>query len=1064
MDKYEYNLKIDQMRAAIAKKDGAKAASIADEFDWKRERDASLLVSVADAYELNKEYAKAKEILISAYEKTPSSKNIAYRLTLLAANTKEFDEAMEFYQDFVELAPRDTSRYILQYRISRAQNMPKEELICILEEFLEDEMEEKWMFELAKLYHEAGYVDKCIDLCDEMSLWFSHGKYVRRALDLKKLYRPLSKSQEENYNKSDDVAVEAEEDNPLEITAEVPIEQVLQRERANDEVVTPNQALKEDVEEVKAQPTIPFTTVKMDEIRKSLKAQGVSEVTTELPSTPFPFLKNNDKPLVDDSDKVEETEPEEIVAEPEINVPTQKISDTADFQPVTDEAEVSPVNEEEPQETSDTLEFKQQSIMDIIVNKGAKHTEPMKEVLPDIDVNEIQIPAPDVTDVIDVQKGIAADIQKFMDNDVEDKTERTEASDGQTTETEKVQEEEEITLDEHEDRLSMTLDPMLKYEADGQIGLDFDTPKKPEKEITGQLSIEEVLRSLEQRGILKAETVNEAVQALDKAEAAASKASEEVAQAEEEARLNETVVEEISVEDLGGAVASDISDTDDGIEFTEEVDTDTVQKALEAADRYEKEQELLAEEEEPEEIPIELETRPTDTGSIPVLDLSFDAPVKKLHPGISPSAEQVVPNTASLQELFADLDEATKREIGIVDEEPEMELEIKEDTNDDISDDSDYSDAALEAAIIGQAEVEIANEQTEAETEDNSEPEEEETIAETASKPEEEEKTTAETALEPEEEELQEEEIQEEVVEIDEEQKEEAKQESEMKPEETPAESAIPKISVSTNENLSATRALNIDKVVVSDEELKAFESFRSINGLEQKIIDATISLTVEFTGSGNSKKGNIMILGDEKSGKTTLAIELIKLINKKRERGGRRIAKVDSSVLNTRGIRSSMKKLVGSDLIVENAQYLRKSVLNEFVAISKYYTDDMLIVFEGETAAMKKMRGENPEIEDMFDHLLVIKEYDVKEWVAYARKYAAEEGYMIDEMGILALYKAIDDFYGKHQGIDQNDVETIVNRAIKKASKKVTRKITNLFSGKNDDNGMDILKEVDFR
>ncbi|MBR3644965.1 MAG: hypothetical protein IKN54_00970 [Lachnospiraceae bacterium] len=1145
MDKYEYNLKIDQLKTAVAKNDGKSAAAIADEFDWKREKDTSLLTAAADAYELNQEYAKAKELLIFVYEKNPTSKHIAYRLTLLAANTGEFDEAMEFYQDFVELAPRDTSRYILQYRISRAQNMPIEELICILEEFLEDEMEEKWMYELAKLYHEAGYVDKCVDLCDEMSLWFSHGKYVRRALDLKKLYKPLSKSQEENYNKTDETPYDIKEDSPLEITAEVPIDEVINREK-KDEVVKPTQILKEDdEEEVKSQPTIPFTTMKMDEIRKNLKSYGVSEVTAELPSNAFPGMEDkvatDEKTadldaleVVDEHMTKEEAEilvdetPEEVVAETEIKVATQKLSDTADFEPVTDEAEIKPV--------SDTAKLKQQSIMDIIVEPHKQITEPMREVVPDIDVNEIKIPTPDVSGVAEVQEGIAADIQKFMDNDVvanrkqdtkttkvamkdiikeevlkaeqnvqteEQQTQAFNATDIVNEEaaqaSEDVQEGEELTLDEPEDRLSMTLDPMFKYEANGQIGLDFDEPKKPDKEITGQLSIEEVLRSLEKRGILKAETVNEAVEALDKAEMVANKASVEVAQAEEEAKLNETVVEEIKVEDLGGPIEAE-EDTDEvsGFEFTDEVDKEAIQNAVEAAERYEKEMQLVEEdklaqeaeaavkEDEPveiedeaddqsileallagaeedaddtasdeEEIPVELDTRPTE--DIPILDLSFDAPVKKLHPGIAPTKEPVAASTASLEELFADLDEATKREIGI---------DVVEDdfAKDESEEDSDFLAEGDTSAVEEVAEEETSEEK--AEEENNTDAEETETVDKKDNNEDDEESVEIDVEVDEQLEIRENKNIKhiEQPSETDtEEMSEEEEVDSEAE-EATEHTAELPKISVSRNENLSATRSLNLDKVVVSDQEMEPFESFKPINGMEQKIKDTVVSLTVDFEADGNSKRGNIMILGDEKSGKTTLAIELIKLINKKRERGGRRIAKVDSAILNTRGIRSSMKKLVGSDLIVENAQYLRKSVLNEFVAISKYYTDDMLMVFEGETAAMKKMRGENPDIEDMFDHLLVIKEYDVKEWVAYAKNYAADENYMIDEMGILALYKAIDDFYSRHQGIDQNDVETIINRAIKRASKKVTRKITNLFSGKNDENGMDILKESDFK
>ena len=274
----------------------------------------------------------------------------------------------------------------------------------------------------------------------------------------------------------------------------------------------------------------------------------------------------------------------------------------------------------------------------------------------------------------------------------------------------------------------------------------------------------------------------------------------------------------------------------------------------------------------------------------------------------------------------------------------------------------------------------------------------------------------------------------------------------------------LPEVKKKTNTNITQTLSLDLDKIVVTDAEMSPFDGFKTVNGLEQKIKDTITNLAASYCGLGHSRTGNIMILGDDKSGKTTMAIELIKIINKKRGRHGRRIAKVDASVLNTRGIRSSMKKLVGSDLIVENAQHLRRSVLTEFVSVGQYFTDDMIMVFEGETSALKTMRADNEDIAKMFDNVLVIKEYDVKEWVAYAKKFAATRNYMVDEMGTLALYKAIDDFYSKHQGIDQADVENIVGRAIKKASSKVTRKLTNLFSGKNDDTGMDILREADFK
>lgn len=1034
MDKYEYNLKIDQIRQAVEKRENiSTAVKIADEIDWKKEKDVSVLIVAADAYELGRQYGKAKEMLLIAYEKSQTGRQLAYRLALLSAKTKEFDEAEEFYQDFVEMAPRDTARYVLRYRISKAKGEPLEKLIEILEEYVDLDMEERWMYELAKLYHLAGESDKCVDLCDEMSLWFSTGEYVRKALDLKKKYKPLTKRQEENYYKTDEEKLSESKEN---ITGE-----------SEEKTEKPSEE-KEETKEKQA--TIPFTTRKIDEDKSQPESEG---------KKPF---------------------------------------------------------EEEKSKADDTLPIPGE------INIEDIHIRPLEG---------------DGSDTMDLQAEIAKNMKEIMGNS--EKMEQIKAENNAAP-----------------DRLSMTLDPLFKYDSDGQIGLDIEEPKKEDKQITGQLSIEEVLRNLEERGILKSDTVNKTVETMDQAAEAVDKAAEEAAIKAENDKKNETIVQEIEVKDLvedgemaevQSALESYADDTVNGFVFTEEIDSAAIEEALldskempmpdisaeevplaktldisdveiatpkmkevdlntpiegekeqaapedsateseekaveeeqvkaevaeekttakeEAAVALDSEDAVLPKEEEAaEEITLEkgtsvlevLEEETEETENVPVLDLSFEVPVKKIHPGIAPTSEPVAANTASLKELFADLDEATKREIGILEEE-QQENETAENGDDAAV----LEESGDKAEDVKAPETDMVSEKKKAESISEAESLQEaqdvpKESAEEVPVREESEKTGVSDK--------ESDNTQEVPIKTTEEESETGESADPEAAETAEAEEEVPQVNVTTNTNLNKTMSLNLEKIMVTDEEMVPFDSFKAVNGLEQKIKDTVITLASTYEAAGHSKTGNVMILGDDKSGKTTMAIELIKLINKKRERTGRRIAKVDASVLNSRGIRSSMKKLIGSDLIVENAQHLRKTVLTEFVAVGQYYTDNMLIVFEGETSALKTMRKENEEIARMFDHVLVIKEYDVKEWVAYAKKFASTKNYMIDEMGTLALYKSIDDFYGKHQGIDQSDVETIVSHAIKKANAKVARKFTNLFSGKNDDTGMDILKEADFK
>ena len=200
MDKYEYRVKTEQMLDYVEKKSYRKAMEIADTIDWSKVKNTSMLSTVSEIYENTGDLEKARDILFIAYDKAPSSRKIVYRLGLISLKRNQLDEAMDCYEEFVKIAPKDPNQYILKYKILRAQRAPLAEQIKALEDFKHAEYVEKWAYELAKLYHEAGMTAECLEECDDLILWFSEGKYVYQAMELKMKYKPLTPLQQEKYD------------------------------------------------------------------------------------------------------------------------------------------------------------------------------------------------------------------------------------------------------------------------------------------------------------------------------------------------------------------------------------------------------------------------------------------------------------------------------------------------------------------------------------------------------------------------------------------------------------------------------------------------------------------------------------------------------------------------------------------------------------------------------------------------------------------------------------------------------------------------------------------------
>jgi len=305
VDKYEYNLKLDQIKALSAEEGYMSAAEIADSINWNKIKNVNTLVKIGEIYEKAERYQDARDILLMAYDRSPIGRMIIYRLAEVAIKMGDYDAATEYYDEFVEIAPHDDMKYVLRYAIKKGQGASFDELITILEEYKDEEYTEEWAYELAYLYHKAGKADKCIDACDELILWFGDGPYVERALELKMLYQPLTKAQEEKYRR-----FKAEKEKPAKINDEAEVteigamEMVKGGEIVHDDVTIPQITVNQEK----------FNTVNLQQeiakgMQQIMEAKGKNEVADTMDTI---------KKIVEDIPYLKlEKEQEEYVQQPE---------------------------------------------------------------------------------------------------------------------------------------------------------------------------------------------------------------------------------------------------------------------------------------------------------------------------------------------------------------------------------------------------------------------------------------------------------------------------------------------------------------------------------------------------------------------------------------------------------------------------------------------------------------------------------------------------------------------------------------------------------------------------
>ena len=851
MDKYEYKLKLDQMKSLTAEGKYEEAAEIADTINWRKIKNINALVKVGEIYEKVGRYDESKDVLLTAYDKSPIGRMIIYRLAEVAVRTKSFDEAKEYYQEFVEIAPHDNLKYVLKYEISKAQGADIGTLIGILEELKEQEYSEEWAYELAYLYHKAGMSEKCIDACDELILWFGDGPYVERALELKMLYQPLTKQQEDKYRtfrQRHDGVVEVRPEDPLESGEIVPepvqIKDVkMSAERFN------TQNLQEELQR------------SMQEIMNATEKEAVNDTM------------DNIKKLVEDI--------------PYLQIPSEK--------------------EEEPQE---------------------------EEVYQHIETDE------------EIDNSLKSNFQEML-------------------------------VDE-----------------DGQMSLYMQGGRVAEPQVSGQMSIEDVLADWEKTKRAAEAALQEAEQR--KLESAKARALQEA-------------------EELLGRLADVIPMLDSGLTPKDLLDQKYLSKDGQPNDNavsmvtnmnqfLQQEIDRLSDEN------AQMDEQLAAVGASPVGDYMASAGV-----AAEDAAQNVV--AAGVQELMTEeeLPEIAMPEGIDTEIPPENVVSFAEYTQEQtrpemLAETVDTEDAGtsaedVEAAILAETARQMAKESVEKE----------------------------------------------ELPEI------ELPGDLDLGKEET-AEEILPAI--------AEPEAFEVPDTIskLSKELREIFTYFVPITGMEEQLCQALTGASQHLAKGATAGTGNMIIQGGSGSGKTVLATSMIKALQKETGKPNGKIGKIEASVLNQKDVAALLKKVAGGCLIIEKAGDLSRETALKLSLLLEQDTSGVLVIIEDTKHGIQKALSRDDGFAAKFSEKINIPIFTSDELVSFAKSYANEMGYTIDEMGVLALYNSISNIEHADRETTLTEVKEIVDKAVAHSEKGGLKKAFSIITSRRyDEDDYIILREKDF-
>ena len=992
MDKYEYRAKTEQMLAYAEQKSYQKAMSIADTIDWRKVKNTAMLSTVSEIYENAGELGKARDTLFIAYDKAPSSRKVVYRLGIISLKLGHFDEAADCYEEFVKLAPKDPNQYILRYKILKAQKAPVKEQIEALEDFKHSEYVEKWAYELARLYAEAGMTSECLDECDDLILWFSEGTYVYQAMELKMKYKPLTPLQQEKYDHRNDGSSRkdsARRKPSFRKSKERPTPDPRIADKIRKDVHVTDSIDLPDLPEPMART---HASEPEAEAKPKTQIRSTSDISTTISGASLSdALKAGvavasgavtPEAATDDSQLTGKMKIEEILANWEA---TQR-ENAKILEKSQEEAEKEKALREKKKEEEEALgatktilsddirklmeqlengeepEITDEDAEEFVDNKEMESLENTSEVTPD-DAEEVDLESDDFEEIVDSDEDDESDAVYDEEAEYED------------------EDDSEYDDDEYDDEDDSEYDDEDKY--DDEDDSEYDDDNEYDDEDDSEYDDDD-------------EYDDEDDSEYDDDEYDDEDDSEYDDDDEYDDEDDSEYDDEYEDEDDSEYNDDNEYDDEDDSEYGDDDEYDDEDDSEYDDDEYEDEDDSEYDDDEYENED----------------DSDFDD-----------------------EEDYEDEDDFQLDDE--LDADHEEDFDFEDDPDFDIEDedsDSKEDDFADLDSFEDEEELDDSDDYLDLEFDEEPAPAPEQKKEPSKSEP------TPDI---------------DEVLEIEE-------------PSEDEITERMGKFDtgfvVQGRYDLSATSEIGL-KLGLTEEQKQLFSYFVPIRGVSEQLVEILDNDKRCRNRYGTSRTGNILILGRKGSGKTVLAVDIVKAIQKQRRLKQGKVAIVTGDSMNKKDIGSIIDKLNGGALIIEKASKMNDRTIRELNDMMDEQTGELLFLLEDQKKPMERMFASHREFKRKFTSRLELPVFINDELVTFGQTYAKENGYRIDEMGILALYSRIDMMQREDHAVTVAEVKEIMDEAISHSQKaNVKHLVKRVFGRSTDNSDRIILKEEDFK
>ena len=987
MDKYEYRAKTEQMLAYAEQKSYQKAMSIADTIDWRKVKNTAMLSTVSEIYENAGELGKARDTLFIAYDKAPSSRKVVYRLGIISLKLGHFDEAADCYEEFVKLAPKDPNQYILRYKILKAQKAPVKEQIEALEDFKHSEYVEKWAYELARLYAEAGMTSECLDECDDLILWFSEGTYVYQAMELKMKYKPLTPLQQEKYDHRND-GIGRKDSSKRKPSFRKSKERPAPNPRIADKVrkdVHVTDSI--DLPDLPEPMTRTHASEPEAESQPKTRIRSTSDISTTISGASLSdALKAGvavasgavaPESASDDSQMTGKMKIEEILANWEA---TQR-----------ENAKILEKSQEEAEKEKALREKKKEEEEEVLGATKPILSDDIRKLMEQLENGE----EPEITD---------EDAEDFVDDEEDEATESPEDSSKEASDTDEDDPEEndfeEIVDSEEDDESDAVYDEEAEYEDEDDS--EYDDDEEYEDEDDSEYDDDDEYEDEDDSEYDDDEEYEDE----DDSEYDDDEEYEDEDDSEYDDDEEYEDEDDSEYDDEEEYEDEDDSEYDDDDEYEDEDDSEyDDDEEYEDEDDSEYDDDEEYEDEDDSEYDDDEEYEDED-------DSEYD------------DDEEYEDEDEDDYQIDDELDEDHKEDF---DFEKESTLDINDHDSDE--DDGDFADLD---SFEDEEELDSSDDYLDLEFDEKPAPEPEKETSKSAPTPD-----------------------IDEVLEIEE-------------PSEDEITERMGKFDtgfvVQGRYDLSATSEIGL-KLGLTEEQKQLFSYFVPIRGVSEQLVEILDNDKRCRNRYGTSRTGNILILGRKGSGKTVLAVDIVKAIQKQRRLKQGKVAIVTGDSLNKKDIGSIIDKLNGGALIIEKASKMNDRTIRELNDMMDEQTGELLFLLEDQKKPLERMFASHREFKRKFTSRLELPVFINDELVTFGQTYAKENGYRIDEMGILALYSRIDMMQREDHAVTVAEVKEIMDEAISHSQKANVKHLVKRVFGRSTDNSDHIiLKEDDFK